>query len=66
MSWNIDDARRQYNLAGWGEGYFDIAGNGHLLVRPHGKADTPEIDLRELADRLHTTGLTLPVLPMSK
>jgi arginine decarboxylase len=62
MTWSIDRARACYNLAGWGEGYFDVGSNGHLLVRPHGKADTPEIDLRELADRLHTAGLTLPVL----
>ena len=62
MTWSSDKARDRYNLAGWGEGYFDVGSNGHLLVRPHGKTDTPEIDLRELVDRLHTAGLTLPVL----
>ena len=62
MTWTSDSARRQYNLDGWSVGYFDIGGNGHLLVRPRGTAGSPEIDLRELVDRLHTAGLTLPVL----
>ena len=62
MTWNIDSARRQYNLPGWGDGYFDVAGNGHLVVRPDGRPDGPAIDLRELVERLHTAGLTLPVL----
>jgi arginine decarboxylase len=62
MTWTSDSARRQYNLDGWGGGYFDIGGNGHLLVRPRGAAGTPEIDLRELVERLHAAGLTLPAL----
>jgi hypothetical protein len=62
MAWNIDSARRQYNLAGWSGGYFDVGGNGRLLVRPRGMPDSPEIDLHELVEHLHTTGLTLPVL----
>ncbi len=62
MAWNIDSARRQYNLAGWSGGYFDVGGNGRLLVRPRGMPGSPEIDLHELVEHLHTTGLTLPVL----
>jgi arginine decarboxylase len=62
MAWNIDSARRQYNLSGWSGGYFDVGDSGHLLVRPRGMPGTPEIDLRELVNRLHTAGLTLPVL----
>jgi arginine decarboxylase len=62
MTWNIDSARRQYNLPGWSDGYFDVTGNGHLVARPDGRPDGAPIDLRELVDRLHTAGLTLPVL----
>jgi arginine decarboxylase len=62
MAWNIDSARRQYSLSGWSGGYFDVGDSGQLLVRPRGMPGTPEIDLRELVNRLHTAGLTLPVL----
>ena len=62
MTWNIDSARRQYSLAGWSGGYFDAGDNGHLIVRPRGMPGTAEIDLHELVGRLHTAGLTLPVL----
>jgi arginine decarboxylase len=62
MSWTPADARRQYNLPGWSAGYFDISDAGHLLARPHGRPDSPVIDLRALVDRLHDDGLTLPVL----
>jgi len=62
MTWTPDDARRQYNLPGWGAGYFDVGDDGHLLVRPGGQAGAPAIDLRGLVDRLHEEGLTLPVL----
>lgn len=62
MIWNCDSARARYNLDGWSGGYFDVGGNGHLLVRPRGMPGSPEIDLRELVDRMHTAGLTMPVL----
>ena len=62
MTWNIDSARARYNLDGWSGGYFDAGSNGHLLVRPRGMPGTTEIDLRKLVGRLHTSGLTLPVL----
>ena len=62
MTWNCDTARARYNLDGWSDGYFDVGGNGHLLVRPRGMPGSPEIDLRELVDRMHTAGLTMPVL----
>jgi arginine decarboxylase len=62
MNWTSDDARRLYNIPGWGAGYFDVGADGHLVARPNGQADGPAIDLRTLVDRLHEDGLTLPVL----
>jgi arginine decarboxylase len=62
MRWDIDSARRQYNIPGWSAGYFDVGSDGHLVARPDGRADASAIDLHGLVDRLHEEGLTLPVL----
>ncbi|MEN8106751.1 MAG: biosynthetic arginine decarboxylase [Pseudomonadota bacterium] len=62
MTWSTENARQLYSLAGWSEGYVDIGDNGHLQVRPRGHDDSPAIDLPGLVDRVHDTGLTLPVL----
>ncbi|NNJ94938.1 MAG: biosynthetic arginine decarboxylase [Halobacteria archaeon] len=62
MGWTTEDARRQYNIPGWGNGYVDVDDSGHLLVSPSGRPGTASVDLRELADRAHAAGLTWPVL----
>src|SRR5437899_2714339 len=60
--WQAADARELYNIAHWGEGYFDVGANGHLLVRPHRARSPVGIDLYELAQKLQHDGLALPVL----
>jgi arginine decarboxylase len=60
--WNIDSARTTYSLAHWGNGYFDVADNGHLLVRPTKDESHSGIDLYALANELGNSGLSLPVL----
>lgn len=60
-AWSSASARQLYNLPQWGEGYFDVADNGHLVVRPHGDQG-PAVDLYELARTLPREGLELPVL----
>ncbi|MGD2138235.1 MAG: biosynthetic arginine decarboxylase [Gammaproteobacteria bacterium] len=62
MTWITASARAQYNLDGWAEGYFDVAGNGHLVARPLGRDAAHTIDLYALVERIHGAGLTLPVL----
>ena len=59
--WTIEQARRLYNVSGWGEGYFDINAAGHVVVRPR-RAAGPAIDLHEVAGRLSAMHLSLPVL----
>jgi len=58
--WNAAAAKDLYNVQYWGEGYFDVAANGHLLVKP--TRDGTAIDLYELARSLPGQGLALPVL----
>ncbi|WPL19569.1 Biosynthetic arginine decarboxylase [Thiorhodovibrio winogradskyi] len=50
-----------YAISRWGEGYFEVAGNGHLVVRPDPQGET-RIDLPALTEQLREQGLSLPVL----
>ena len=49
-------------MPNWGEGYFDVSEQGHVLVRPFREEGTPTIDLFELARRLPEDKLDWPVL----
>jgi arginine decarboxylase len=60
--WNIDKARRLYNVAHWSADYFDINAEGHLIARPLRHDPQGTIDLYELTQELQKQGLTLPVL----
>lgn len=60
--WDIAQAREMYNMAYWGNGYFDISSEGHLLAYPDGDQGKPGVDLYKLASELKAAGLTLPVL----
>ena len=59
--WNIEQARRHYNIANWSEGYFDISQAGHVEARPR-RAPGAGIDLYEVARQLPDFHLSLPVL----
>ncbi len=61
MSWSISKARDAYNIAHWGNGYFDINERGHLVARPD--PNSPQtVDLFELTREFRAADLTLPVL----
>ncbi|HEX7031151.1 MAG TPA: biosynthetic arginine decarboxylase [Gammaproteobacteria bacterium] len=61
-----DDATRAcreiYNIARWGEGYFDVSPEGRMLVYPTGNREDGAVDLFDLASRVDEAGLSLPVL----
>ncbi|MBX3436959.1 MAG: biosynthetic arginine decarboxylase [Planctomycetaceae bacterium] len=59
--WSMTDAEEQYDVAGWGKGYFSIGKNGHLRVHPSREPE-PFIDMKELVELLKLRGLDLPVL----
>ncbi len=59
--WSIEQARAGYNIAHWGEGYYDIDSRGHLCVFPR-RDGQHGIDLNEVIDRVHQEGLSLPIL----
>lgn len=60
--WNISKASEAYNLAHWGDGYFDINDAGHLVARSKRFPDHPGVDLVELAAELQSDKLSWPVL----
>jgi arginine decarboxylase len=59
--WTVGDAADLYEVARWGNGYFSVGPNGHLLVHPD-KNPTKSIDLKALVDRLQVRGIDLPIL----
>lgn len=61
MSWSISKARDTYNIAHWGNGYFDVNERGHVVARPD-PSSPHAIDLYELTREFSKHELTLPVL----
>lgn len=57
----VERCRQIYAIGRWGEGYFGINTAGHLYARPDPSAPG-QVDLVELAARIHAEGLALPVL----
>jgi arginine decarboxylase len=59
--WTIQNARDTYNIQHWGNGYFDVSADGHVIARPDPRA-SGAVDLYALAREFAAQGLTLPVL----
>ena len=57
----VQDAAELYGLDGWGDGYLEIAPDGHLLVRPDA-ATEHGIDLYEVVSELREREIRTPVL----
>jgi arginine decarboxylase len=63
MSQNpIQDAREIFNIQRWGDGYFDINDEGHVVVFPTRRREDGSVDLHRLATEVSKHGLNLPVL----
>jgi arginine decarboxylase len=59
--WTIRDSLDLYNVANWGQGFFDISEQGRLRVQPRGP-NGPGIDLLELVQDLKRRGQRTPLL----
>jgi len=62
IDWTVRQARDTYNIAHWGNGYFDIDEQGHVIARPNPRGQHPGVDLYALTQEFAGQGLTLPVL----
>ncbi|KJV28421.1 biosynthetic arginine decarboxylase [Luteibacter yeojuensis] len=60
-NWTIDRAKLTYAIPHWSNGYVDVAGNGHLLMRPRGD-EGPALDLADIVNKATAEGLRLPLL----
>ena len=61
-NWNTEEALRIYNVARWGEGYFDVDGAGKVLVRPNGAESGGVARLEDVLAACRAAGLRSPVL----
>lgn len=57
--WTIEDAENQYNVSGWGAGYFVINKDGNLAVTTNG---APQVPLVDLIEGMKARGKQMPVL----
>jgi arginine decarboxylase len=62
MNWSAEDSRNRYSLHGWGEGYFDVNGQGHLTVSLPLDTGRVEVDLYRVAGEIRRSALNWPVL----
>jgi len=59
--WDIEAARRLYNIRRWGAQYFDINEAGHVVARPLLDAGVA-VDLTDVVEEAKARGLKLPLL----
>lgn len=59
--WDIEAARRLYNIRRWGAQYFDINEAGHVIARPLLDAGAT-VDLTDVVEEAKGRGLKLPLL----
>ena len=60
-AWSIQEARRTWSIAHWGEGYFDIDVKGQVVVQPQA-AEGSSLVLAEAVDAALDQGMKLPLL----
>jgi len=59
--WSADQARKTYSIPHWSDGYFDVDGKGHIVVKPNGAAG-PAVSLPQVVAAARANGARLPML----
>ncbi len=62
QAWSSKKSQDLYNLAHWGNGYFGVNQQGHLIVKPYQNNEDDNIDLFEIAKKIQRQQLSFPVL----
>ncbi|SME97070.1 biosynthetic arginine decarboxylase [Pseudobacteriovorax antillogorgiicola] len=57
----IQEAREQYGIEGWGSGYFGIDDNGNVVCHPTGEEHL-SIDLPDLVEQAKENGISAPMI----
>ncbi|MBP7274799.1 MAG: biosynthetic arginine decarboxylase [Kiritimatiellae bacterium] len=60
--WTVEQSAELYGVRNWGAGYFDIAPDGSVLVRPSGNGSQVTLRLPDIVRGLHDRGLATPLL----
>ena len=60
-NWSIEEARDLYNIANWGQGFFDINEKGNIIILPE-KTRNKFLDIKELVDDLRLREFNPPIL----
>ena len=60
--WTIEDAVDEYGIRNWGNGYFDIADTGDVLITPGGAAGSSQVSIPNIIRGLKARGMDMPVL----
>src|SRR5919205_1160296 len=59
--WTVADSAETYGIKYWGQGFFSINDQGHVIAHPNG-AEAGSINLKELVDEVMRRGIGLPLL----
>ena len=62
MPWNLQRARETYAIEHWGDGYFNIGDQGHVIAIPDRNHPAATVDLHQVAQAVRREGMSLPVL----
>ena len=62
MDRDIWDADHYYNISRWGEGYFSISDEGHMVVHPRRKADERTIDFVDIIQEMNDLNIEFPAV----
>jgi arginine decarboxylase len=60
-AWTTADSAASYRIDAWGQGYFAVGDNGHVVVRPD-TTNGREIDLHEVVEGLGQRDIGAPVI----
>ena len=61
-NWSIEEAEACYQIDSWGEGYFGVNNEGHMVVQPDGFKSGVEISILEVIEEIKGHNLDLPVV----
>jgi len=60
-SWSPEQSAALYGINNWGNGYFRVNSQGHVVVTPKGE-NGPGVDLYELTQELQDRGIRVPIM----
>ena len=61
MTWSVADSASLYGIRHWGDRYFSVNKEGHVVVKPNGSSEV-EVSLYDLVGKLNERDQDLPIL----